>query len=170
MNKISVNIKQFILTGKFGCINIGMTREQIIKLIGTPDWYGIGDDESCMTCDMWIYGNIELYFNYNIPGKDKLGMLFIKNLNNIDGGNIFEFDYWFFKQEEDNEIEFDTILMNFNNKDYKIVLEYDDQKSVIFSSGVTIGFNTNDEKKDGKFYSSVIYLHYNDLVQHENTK
>lgn len=164
MDKIKIDIKNFILTGNFGCLNVGMTREKIIELIGIPDWYGLGNDLSYITSDMWTYGNIELYFNYNNPGTDKLGMLFIKNLNKIDGGEIFEFDFWIFKQEENVEVEFEEFLLKLADKNYKIVYEYEDQKSILLNSGVTVGFNINDDRQDKKFYASVIYLHYHNQM------
>lgn len=78
MNK-KINIKQFIYSGILYNIKVGMTRHEIISLIGIPDWFGLGNESSYMTSDMWTYGNIELYFNYEIPGKDKLGMIFTDN-------------------------------------------------------------------------------------------
>jgi hypothetical protein len=55
-------------TGRFGSVEIGMSKEQILSLLGAPDdWWRINsanDDQPYTQSEspIWIYGGVELYW------------------------------------------------------------------------------------------------------------
>ncbi|MFN8674694.1 MAG: hypothetical protein U0457_21755 [Candidatus Sericytochromatia bacterium] len=156
-----------------------MTRENIINIIGEPEWFGYGDETSKMTADMWLYGNIEFSFNFLSPGVDKLGMIFTDNLYNFNGGNIFDIDPWIFKhrnhfirRKNEKKFLFSTITLDYflsiidDKIKYKKNINSEEQILLELENGITIGFNIDySRENDNNFYASAIYSSFINLYE-----
>ena len=87
--KITVNLTEFITKGKFGFIDLGMSKSELISQLFAPEDWGIGDNQD--NARIWRNGNFELHFD------DQQKVIVIHNdyLTEIDGGKyIFIEDYW----------------------------------------------------------------------------
>ena len=91
----TIDIKNFILTGSFGEIKLGMNKKQVKENLGNPEHFGPSRNKGKLTLEnavIWRYGTVEFYFT-----KSKtLGMIFCDYLDNIHGGEMFSVDPWFF--------------------------------------------------------------------------
>jgi hypothetical protein len=66
------SLLEFFRAGKFGPIELGMTRTEVKHLIGAPDIYWDCDGESEDDSAIWYYGGIELFW---YPLDPKLHMI-----------------------------------------------------------------------------------------------
>jgi hypothetical protein len=62
------SLLEFFRTGKFGQVDLGMTRTEVKQLIGPPDDIWESDGRSIEESAIWIYGGIEFFWMGNIPG------------------------------------------------------------------------------------------------------
>lgn len=58
---IAISILDFLRTGNFGPVKIGMLRDEIIAKLGLPDWY-YPDGQNHMSASLWSYGGVQLSF------------------------------------------------------------------------------------------------------------
>lgn len=86
---IEINLRDFFLTGWFGPITLGMTRQQIAEAAGDPVTWG--PEEYRSTSGIWRYGTMEFYFP---RGGDALVMIFTDYLDPVNGGEAFWIDPW----------------------------------------------------------------------------
>jgi hypothetical protein len=65
---IQVELLDFLHTGNFGGITLGITRQQIIDLVGNPpEWHvrGRGRKKRFEAASIWKYGSMEFFFAEN---------------------------------------------------------------------------------------------------------
>ena len=119
-----------------------MSREEVINTFPLPEYF---EDEEVRKSDkIWVYGNIELYFE-----DDRLEMIFTDYVGEIDGGPQLDIDKWIFEDgcipniDEvvnlflDERIEFST---KFNFKD-QVTIE-------VSNSLVSLDFSNDNEMKE----------------------
>jgi hypothetical protein len=84
-------MKQFLETGSFGPIRLGMTIDEVISIVGEPD-----DITSPRRSGLTVitYGRIELYFGYY--DDKKLQSISSNYYGEIDGGALLQIDPWIF--------------------------------------------------------------------------
>jgi len=84
-----VDILHFLKTGEFGQIRLGMSRQQVLDILGEPiSFYGywpsqsVGDEVSPFAneCPLWIYGTIEFYWGEK---TDRLYMIYSDDMDRI---------------------------------------------------------------------------------------
>lgn len=150
---MNVNLKDFILNGEWGSIKLGMTRNEILNKIGEPeDW--LSNVKNKNSSVIWRYGNIEFYFGMSgiKENKDKLEMIFTDYLTNINGGNTFDIDKWFFKKYKNNKVPKHLQLKKIKKIFYKNKIsfklaekKYNDFKQfeLTSKSGVKLTFDRN---------------------------
>lgn len=164
-----VSLKDFILTGNWGSIRLGLARTEVINLIGEPeDW--LSNAKNYSESVIWSYGNIEFYFD----SSDKLEMIFTDYLENINGCQTFNMDSWFLsksKQKNKKNLQLKTIrkILNKNKirfKLNKVNTDKIEQYEMLFNSGVKIMFHKTDlndnliQVNDDKvFFASSLYIH-----------
>ena len=103
-HKLEIDLKQFIRTGKFDYLKLGMTKEEVLKTLPEPEDHSGWD---FMKSNIWYYGNFELHFK-----EDQLFMMFTDHINSIDGGATFKVDTWIIgKPEENRLINFMVVLI-----------------------------------------------------------
>ena len=57
---VNVNLEEFLRTGVFGAVEFGLTREQVLKMLGEPDFTFTRGKKKVPTG--FEYGDAELYF------------------------------------------------------------------------------------------------------------
>lgn len=91
---MKIDLKHFLETGEFGVIRLGMTRQQINEVLGTPRHWGPQDLKD--TSEIWKYGSIEFYF----PRRgDELWMIYTDHLNPLTGDDHFQLENWILSPE-----------------------------------------------------------------------
>jgi hypothetical protein len=69
---MSPNLKDFIVTGRFENVELGMSRADVRRAAGNPDEMGEISRRYRMPL-IWRYGDIELHFS---PDEDRLDLIF----------------------------------------------------------------------------------------------
>ena len=87
-HKIKVDIKDFILTGKFDHLKIGQTKSDLAALLPEPDDFFA--DTTLQEAEIWRYGKIALHFD----DHQKLAMIFTSYVKELDGGDCFQLNNW----------------------------------------------------------------------------
>lgn len=84
-----IDLKTFLLTGKFGPISLHQTRNEVQAQLGEPDGWGPQRDRT--KADIWKYGSMEFYFS---QPSNMLHTIFSDWLEPMEGGRDFEIDAW----------------------------------------------------------------------------
>lgn len=87
---LMVSIEEFARTGRFGPIQLGVTRDTLRSIIGYPDCWSGSDANSLETASIWKFGDIEFYFDV----CDRLYMVYADNFDVPSGGNAFSIEPW----------------------------------------------------------------------------
>lgn len=103
MNKPKIFLKDFILTGKFGPIEMGMSGEELLKNFGMPDNHGClggGVNNALLLNDWWKYGAFEFMFSDDNHKAIDLHFIHTEiDVNwNLEGGENIEIEPWVFKR------------------------------------------------------------------------
>ena len=86
---MEVSFTEFVKTGFFGFLRLGMSKEEIEYQKFPPEYWLNGKTKE--TSVIWRYGNIELYFDE----QNKLNRIFTDYVSEIDGGELISItDYW----------------------------------------------------------------------------
>lgn len=96
MAKINLNLRDFILNGNFGQIELGISKNDLLAQGLNPEaWFA---EKSMEESTCWKYGDFEFYFDENM----KLESIFTDYVaSKIDGGNkIIITDWWLFKKKQ----------------------------------------------------------------------
>lgn len=111
---IVVSLKEFFRTGLFGPIELGMTRNEIISLLGTPDIWGPSNARSFETATIWKYCDVEFYFTR----EHRLFQIFCDNIEISEDCEKMRIDYWVIH----NQMAAETLKLALNqeNIDYSI--------------------------------------------------
>ncbi|MBD0404064.1 hypothetical protein [Flammeovirga sp. EKP202] len=133
--KISIDLEEFLTTGKFDFIKLGKTKEWILNNFADPDGYE--EHPKIIKDDVWTYGNIEFHF-YN----NKLFLIFSDNLDILKGGKSLTLKKWILESPE--KLTLNDMISALNNKhiDFHKKTNKMEQLTVqlILESGVNLGF------------------------------
>ncbi len=141
-----ISLKDFALTGEFGPVKVGMSKEEVIGLLGRPDYYE----------DLWTGFTAVLYSWYEFFFDTESGILdSIQNdhlqsdcLNHEDmilfKNEKFEVDIWFLKLHKDISRREVKELLTSEGISFKEEERYD---TIIyrFESGVYLDFSEGDD-------------------------
>jgi hypothetical protein len=86
-HRISISLLEFLRTGRFDFIKIGMSRVHVLQVFPEPEEWGLGN--TWQHAGIWRYGNFELHFQ-----DDTLIRIFNDYFPNIDGGQYLDIDAW----------------------------------------------------------------------------
>jgi hypothetical protein len=152
MQKIS--LKDFILTGKFGSVEVGMTKEQVIEILGEPH-----DNQDFGTGYSGIVYNWYEFFFYTDTGilhaiqNDSLACINGFQLKN----DKIKVDTWFLKKGKQFTYSEVKKILEKDNIEYSEIKVYE-VYTLLLNSGVTINFispadffENSQEQKDIKF-------------------
>lgn len=87
---IAVSLRDFLRTGTFGPVQLGLSREQVQQRIGLPDATG-GTSRKYRIPAVWKYGDIELYYE---RGADRLIGIYMDDFETLSGGTSIDLDAW----------------------------------------------------------------------------
>lgn len=90
MTKITVSMQDFLRTGEFGPVRLGMSRGQLRGLLGEPEGWG-PSPQAKHNAGIWKYGDVEFYLN-----EDFLWLIFADDIDTLDGGKAIDLDPWVF--------------------------------------------------------------------------
>ncbi len=141
-----INLKDFIITGDFGPVKIGMTKQQVINLLGEPD----SDNDFGSGTFGLLYSWYEFFFDKktqvlksiqndhlqaNCSEHDE--MILFKN-------DKFEIDIWFLKVNYDITYKEVKEILKRENISFSEE-KYWDNDIIKFESGVFLDFDDRDD-------------------------
>lgn len=92
MPKVSVSMRDFLRTGEFGPVRLGISRRQLRGHFGEPeDW--VPAPRAKHNAGIWKYGDIEFHFHFR---EDTLVRIFADAVEELRGGRAIELDPWVF--------------------------------------------------------------------------
>ncbi|MBB3168600.1 hypothetical protein [Simiduia aestuariiviva] len=143
--KMLIRILDFIKTGKFGPVEIGMSKAKVLEVLGPPD----DDTDLDGPGSILLYAWYELFFdpdgilksiqNDNYNPKDT-GTYFFEN-------EKFSIDPWFLNEVQEQNIESISRLLSDNGIKFEIV-DYYGRNVLKVNSGVIVDFD-EDENENG---------------------
>jgi hypothetical protein len=81
-------MQDFLKTGEFGPIRLGISRRQLRGHLGEPEDWGPAP-RAKHNAGIWKYGDVEFHFS-----GDTLWLIFADNVENLDGGKAIDLDPW----------------------------------------------------------------------------
>lgn len=156
-----ISLKDFAITGRFGPVSIGMTKNQVIDLLGQPEEENDFNQGSSGLTYSWyeffywtdteiVYAiqNDHLttwpYFKGKAKRINHINAIYFKN-------EKFELDIWFLKPGKDICYEKVIEILDIENIRYKEIENPSSVYMIEFESGVRLDFNdeSNRSYKDG---------------------
>jgi len=145
--KISIDLEDFIKSGKFDHLKVGMTKDEVLNVFPEPeDW---SNAAYYLSSNIWRYGNFELHFE-----EDTLLMIFNYYIAEMDGGESLEVKRWIFEPENDRRLI--EIMRKLNTERLSFEVESDSIGRTILhikDSDVYLSFNPEyayEEEATGK--------------------
>jgi hypothetical protein len=141
---IQVELLEFLRTGDFGGITLGMTRQQIIDLLGIPpNWMITKRRKRFEISPIWRYGSMEFYFAEN---SGAFHMIFTDHFPLEGSETLSIIDPWLLR----GGLTFDealTLLIP-TGLPYQIAPELHTGVTYLtFASGVKISFEANEPNR-----------------------
>ena len=88
---IRVSMREWLRSGLFGPVRLGMSRAQVHGLLGPPDDTG-GTSRRYRTPAIWKYGDIEFHFGRR--DDDRLHLIYLDHFAVPTGGRAIALDPW----------------------------------------------------------------------------
>ncbi|WP_405207170.1 hypothetical protein [Aquimarina sp. LLG6339-5] len=140
-----INLKEFALTGDFGPVKIGMTKEQVIELLGEPD----SDNDYGAGSTGLLYSWYEFFFDKKTKILKSIQNDHLQadcedhNENILFKNNKIEIDIWLLKPYQD--ITLKEVKETLNDQKISFVEEkYWESEIIRFESGVYLDFDNKD--------------------------
>ena len=145
----TVSLKEFIINGKFGTIQLGMKIDEVIKILGEPTDKAIYDNGHAEIAYAWyeFFYEIKSGILHGIQ-NDHLSTfpnVKTKRVNNKKDicfqNDKFNIDIWFLKKNR--YLTFNEVILNLDKEkvNYNIIEESQNKKIIKFASGVLMDFN-----------------------------
>lgn len=155
---MDVSLKDFLLTGVFGEIQFGMTSNQILEILGSPDTVFTRRKNPRPTG--FEYGDVEFYF---VSSKDnRLCSIYLDHFNVPKGSQLLNLDAWILRgtlSQEEVEYGLTEAGISFQPID----LPDSSMNGVVTLGGVVLGFIRESEE-----YSPPAGLYNISLSLYEN--
>ena len=90
MPKVSVSMQDFLRTGEFGPVRLGISRRQLRGHLGEPEDWGPAP-RAKHNAAIWKYGDIEFHFHFR---EDSLVGIFADGVEELRGGGAIDLDPW----------------------------------------------------------------------------
>ena len=81
-------MQDFLQTGEFGPIRLGLSRRQLRSRLGEPEAWGPAP-RAKHNAGIWKYGDVEFHFN-----GDMLWLIFADHVTTLKGGRAIDLDPW----------------------------------------------------------------------------
>lgn len=90
---IAVSVLDFLRTGQFGPVHLGISRDQLQDHLGEPESWSFGSSRhptrTPARAAVWKYGDIEFHFN-----SDMLVLIFTDHIRILKGGEAIDLNPW----------------------------------------------------------------------------
>lgn len=150
-HRITIDLLEFIKTGKFDHIKIGQTKQWILDNFPDPD--NFQDSSDMRNNSIRRFGNIEFHFS-----KEELFLIHSDYIDTMDGGESLELKKWIFSEPKKLFLSYVLEQLNQQRINFRVEHQTFGILSVvnvtIIQSGVTLGFSPregNDEEGLGVF-------------------
>jgi len=90
---ISVSMKEFLCTGAFGPIHLGMPRTDVEEIFGPPNAMSTTINDDSLPA-IWKYGDIEMHFE----PSDNLSSIYTDEFDVPSGGQAIDLDPWILRR------------------------------------------------------------------------
>lgn len=132
-----VDLKTLLLSGQFGQIAFGISRQSLEEILGTPDDWGSHTEKA--RAAIWKYGSFEFYF----PEKgDGLWMIFTDNLDPLEGSEHLTVNIW--KLHHELTVQEAEVLLTQEQIAYtRIEQPKLEATELVMSSGVELRFDAD---------------------------
>jgi hypothetical protein len=130
-----ISLKTFAQTGKFGFVEMQMTKTKVIELLGKPNEDSINGD-----IDIILYGSYEFFFwDRNLIGIQNESLQYFKQDLAAFSNDVFRIDPWFINGRKERTYKGVVLFLKKAQMTYHEKIEY----GLIFlylSSGVSFDF------------------------------
>lgn len=140
LNKsINIDLKQFILKGKFDYIKIAQKKEWILNNFDKPDFKWDNERES----SIWKYGSLEFHFD-----KDELFLIWCDDLSNLETCKKINYNKWFLNERNDFKLSYVLDILNCEAANYivKHNTELNNAEVKIIESNVKLYFEKEENE------------------------
>ena len=143
---LTVSFLEWLRTGRFGPIHLGMSRTEVEGALGPPPVTG-GTSRRRRTPTLWKYGDVELHFGQT--REDPLDMLFLEGFSVPSGGQTLTLDPWTLRGGmglEEAIRQLQATALSFEQRTNPADRDY---LEVCLASGVKLGFGVGGEAPRG---------------------
>jgi hypothetical protein len=153
-----LDMKAFLLTGQFEPVTFGLTRQQLVAILGEPDDWG--GHKKMHKAPVWLYGSFEFYFpKYG----DGITTIFSDHLDPFKGSANLRLDPWILSADLSLP-KAETILNSEAIVYDRHELPELNASELTTASGVVLRFDTVDERTDRMF--TAFWLRHDSLAGH----
>ena len=140
---MKISIKNFIKTAKFGPIEIGISKEKAIQVLGKPD----SDNNLGETGSILLYGWYELFFNHENTLHSIQNDKYNPNASETYEfkNEVFKIDSWFLNHRKNQTIDEISKLLYSSDIDHSVI-NYYGRNVIITSSNVVIDFSDDENE------------------------
>ena len=149
-----ISIEEFLRSGEFGPVVIGMSKEEVIEYLGQPD----SDNDIDKSGSILLYSWYEFFFN----NENKLYSIQNDNYDSTDASSFefknesIEIDSWFLNNTRNQSIDNIIELLSLKKIDYSVI-DYFGRNVIKLTSGVVVDF---DEEKNTHGVKELIGIRY----------
>jgi len=93
---IDVSLRDFLQTGRFGPVELGMPSAKVEGFLGAADSLGASSSRARRPF-LWKYGEVEFHFLPRKGKDDQLVLVFLEHFNVPSGGPKVRIDPWFIR-------------------------------------------------------------------------
>lgn len=111
---ITIDMKAFLLEGKFDCIQMGQTKEWIKHNFPDPD----SDNYMGHHLSIWLYGGIEFHFDH-----EQLYMIWCDNLRFMDRCKTLRVNKWLFHNLDELTLGLAQNQLNHEYCSYRVMFD-----------------------------------------------
>lgn len=89
---IEISLLEWLRTGRFGPVHLGMSRAEVEGVLGPPEMMGGRTSRRKRRPTIWKYGDVEMYFGGEL--EDPLHTVFLEGLSVPSEGQRLVIDPW----------------------------------------------------------------------------
>ncbi len=140
---ISVSMMEFLRTGAFGPIHLGMPRTDVEEILAPPNAMSTTTSDNGLPA-IWKYGDIEMHFEPN----DNLSSIYTDEFDVPSGGQAIDLDPWILRRGIPwSEVEPQLAARHISYSERGKTTPYDNATTrIVMDSGVELIFENHVER------------------------
>jgi len=143
---VRVSLREFLATGRFGPLELGVSRELVEERLGPPeDWDARSPTHRAAR--IWKYGDVELHF---ARGGSSLQIIHADDFDVPSGGANVELDPWIVSgqlRRRDAEAELASAGIAFTTRPYVVEPDMDEVRTI---GGISLVFAAEGDTPPGE--------------------